>query len=147
MSEHTNQAARRIRIAAALIMRSDGATLLVRKKGTDCFMQAGGKIDAGEQPLQALARELCEELSIQPTLAEFQTLGRHTAPAAHEPEAVVCADLFLLRADQAVAPASEIEECIWLEPGKHIAIAMAPLTQDIVIPLWRHILKQDAEKQ
>ena len=37
-----------IRIAAALIRRADGRTLLVRKHNTQTFMQPGGKIEASE---------------------------------------------------------------------------------------------------
>lgn len=53
-----------IRIAAAAILRSDGHMLLVRKQGTEAFMQAGGKLDAGEDGLAALLRELHEELGL-----------------------------------------------------------------------------------
>jgi len=49
-----------IRIAAALLIGGDGHTLLVRKRGTQAFMQPGGKIDAGEQPAEALARVMFE---------------------------------------------------------------------------------------
>lgn len=34
-----------IRIAAALLVRNDGRTLLVRKRGSASFIQPGGKID------------------------------------------------------------------------------------------------------
>ena len=54
-----------IRIAAALLIGSDGQTLLVRKRGTQAFMQPGGKIDAGEQPVEALARELRIEDTVE----------------------------------------------------------------------------------
>jgi len=49
-----------IRIAAALLVRADGRTLLVRKRGTRAFMQPGGKIEQGEAPAEALALELRE---------------------------------------------------------------------------------------
>jgi hypothetical protein len=51
-----------ISIAAALIDDGSGHIFLVRKRGTGWFMQAGGKIDAGESTLWALLRELEEEL-------------------------------------------------------------------------------------
>ncbi|MFV2946081.1 NUDIX domain-containing protein [Pseudomonas japonica] len=51
-----------IRIAAALLIDPQGQTLLVRKRGTLAFMQPGGKIEADELPVKALARELFEEL-------------------------------------------------------------------------------------
>ena len=46
---------RTIRIAAALLIGPDGRTLLVRKRGTEAFMQPGGKIEAHEQPVHAPA--------------------------------------------------------------------------------------------
>ena len=54
-----------IRIAASLIVNSAGRVLLVRKRGTTAFMQAGGKIEPHESAAQALTRELEEELGIR----------------------------------------------------------------------------------
>lgn len=53
---------RAIQIAAALIDDDAGRLLLVRKAGTEWFMQAGGKIENGESPLSALRRELGRKL-------------------------------------------------------------------------------------
>ena len=72
-----------IRIAAALILNSAGRALLVRKRGTVAFMQAGGKIEPGETPIAALRRELSEELAIELT-GQPDYLGRFSAPAANE---------------------------------------------------------------
>jgi 8-oxo-dGTP diphosphatase len=51
-----------ISIVAALVRDEAGRVLLVRKRGTTVFMQPGGKRDAGEDDVTALARELDEEL-------------------------------------------------------------------------------------
>ncbi|MET2827115.1 NUDIX hydrolase [Mesorhizobium shangrilense] len=53
-----------IRIAAAVIIDADGRLLLVRKRGTSAFMQPGGKIEPDELPINALVRELREELGL-----------------------------------------------------------------------------------
>jgi 8-oxo-dGTP pyrophosphatase MutT (NUDIX family) len=45
-----------------LVRNATGELLLVRKGGTEGFMLPVGKIEPGETPLQALARELREEL-------------------------------------------------------------------------------------
>lgn len=53
-----------IRIVAAVILDDRGRALLVRKHGARRFIQPGGKPEPGEAPLQALARELHEELGV-----------------------------------------------------------------------------------
>lgn len=125
----------KIRIAAAVIMRSDGATLLVRKRGTSTFMQPGGKIDGNESPLEALQRELLEELglSIRPDEAEY--LGNFRAPAANEPASTVTADLFRVVVNERVQVQAEIEEARWVDANSCRDLELAPLTAASVLPL------------
>ncbi len=127
---------RTIHIAAALIVRSDGWTLLCRKAGTEAFMQPGGKLEPGETPEEALIRELEEELGLRLGPADLSTLGRYTAVAANEPDATVIADTFLVRTEAAVAPAREIAEIVWIDPAVPPAIPLAPLTAAHVLPAW-----------
>ncbi len=129
-----------IRIAAALLIDSQGRTLLVRKRGTQAFMQPGGKIDAGETPVQALVRELHEELGLRIDPAQASHLGQFSAPAANEPGFEVQAQLFRVETDAVVTPAAEIEEVVWLAPDQAPALALAPLTRDMILPLYRQAL-------
>jgi len=67
-------------VAAGLIVR-DG-TVLIGQRRPDQPMALlwefpGGKIEAGETPEQALARELDEELGIRATIGPFVTHVRH----------------------------------------------------------------------
>src|SRR3546814_19144975 len=101
-----------IRIAAALLIGPDGQTLLVRKRGTQAFMQPGGKIEAAEQPVQALARELDEELGLTIDPAQACYIGAFSASAANEPGFVVQAEVFLLTID---APGSSEERRVGKE--------------------------------
>ena len=129
-----------IRIAAALLIGSDGQTLLVRKRGTQAFMQPGGKIDAGEKPAQALARELHEELNLQIDPSAAVYLGTFSAPAANEPGFTVEAQLFRVNIDVAVTPAAEIEEVRWIDPAGDGGLQLAPLTRDLILPFYRESL-------
>jgi 8-oxo-dGTP pyrophosphatase MutT (NUDIX family) len=124
-----------IRIAAALIQRADGHTLLVRKRNTQTFMQPGGKIEVFEQPATALCRELSEELSLDLAPEQLTYLGRFTAPAANEPGRLVDAEVFAINISHAVSPAAEIEEILWIDPDKTGSVDLAPLTRDKILPL------------
>lgn len=126
-----------IRIAAALLIDPEGRTLLVRKRGTLAFMQPGGKIDAGESPVAALVRELHEELGLHIDPAQAIHLGRFSAPAANEPGFEVQAELYRVDSAEAVAPAAEIEEVIWLAADQAPELELAPLTRDLILPLYR----------
>ena len=129
-----------IHIAAALLIGSDGQTLLVRKRGTQAFMQPGGKIDAGEQPAEALVRELHEELGLHIDPAAAIYLGKFSAPAANEPGFVVEAELFQVNIDVPVTPAAEIEEVCWIDPAGDGDLVLAPLTRDLILPFYRSSL-------
>ncbi|WP_413792425.1 MULTISPECIES: NUDIX hydrolase [unclassified Pseudomonas] len=126
-----------IRIAAALLLGPDGRTLLVRKRGTRAFMQPGGKIEPHEQPAQALARELEEELGLRIDPAQARHLGVFSAPAANEPGFTVQAEVFLLNIDVPVSPAAEIEEVCWIDPAGDSGRVLAPLTGEVILPFYR----------
>ena len=122
-----------IRIAAAVIVDARGRTLLVRKRGTSAFMQAGGKVGPDESPAEALAREIREELDCG-LASPPVPLGRFRAPAANEPGRIVEADLFAAVLDGEIRPAGEIDELIWHDPDD-LDVILAPLTRNHVLPL------------
>lgn len=100
-------------------------------------MQPGGKIEAHEQPVNALARELEEELALNIDPASTTYLGHFSAPAVNEPGFEVQAELFLLHIQQSVSPAAEIEEVQWIDPCGDGGLELAPLTRDLILPFYR----------
>lgn len=122
-----------IRIAAALIEDEGGRLLLVRKRNTHAFMQAGGKIEPGEAPEAALARELQEELGQLP--GHLEPLGIFTAPAANEPGHQVEAHVYRACMSGELQAAAEIEELCWVTTEEAELLPLAPLTRDHLLPL------------
>jgi 8-oxo-dGTP pyrophosphatase MutT (NUDIX family) len=124
-----------LRIVAAVVERSDGRHLLVRKRGTHAFMQVGGKIEPGEEPLAALLREFEEEVGVRLDPADVESLGRFGAPAANEPDHVVdaCAYRVRLRPGIEIAVQAELEELVWVDPADPVTShPLAPLSRDLL---------------
>ncbi len=125
-----------LRIAAAIITDPDGRCLLVRKAGTSTFMQAGGKLEPGESALDALARELQEELGLELDESTAEYLGVFRADAANEPHTLVSAAVFAFETAAEVTARGEIEELLWIDRLDGIGVELAPLTRDELLPLW-----------
>ena len=125
-----------LRIAAAVVTDPDGRSLLVRKRGSTVFMQPGGKIESGESALTALTRELREELGLVVDPAETEYIGSYRAVAANEENTVVRAEVFFLMTPELPVAGAEIEELLWVERLDEIAVEVAPLSRDSLLPLW-----------
>ncbi|MEV7974087.1 UPF0758 domain-containing protein [Cellulomonas sp. NPDC089187] len=121
-----------LHIAAALITDEQGRYLLVRKRGTTAFMQAGGKIEPGEAPDVALVREIGEELSLRVSVTDLRPLGVRDAPAANEPGYRVTAHVYALDGVTGAVATAEIEEAVWVDHDQAAALELAPLTADLL---------------
>ena len=122
-----------IDIVTAVIRDPAGCMLVVRKRGSAMFMKPGGKREAGEDDLTALARELDEELGCR--LVSARLLGDFEAPAANEPGFTVRAATYLAVVEGAVAVRAEIEELAWIDPTEPGDVPLAPLMRSVLAAL------------
>lgn len=129
-----------ISIAAACLLDASGRLLLVRKRGTQAFMLPGGKHEPGETAVQALLRELHEELNLRLPESVLMPLGRFQADAANEPNTRVDAQVFVAPLSHPVYPAAELEELAWLNTSNDYPQNLAPLLREQVLPaLLQHL--------
>jgi 8-oxo-dGTP diphosphatase len=143
----TEDETRLIRIVAAIAANQDGNTLLVRKRGTAFFMLPGGKPDDGETALDALSREIEEELGCRLDRVMCRTLGTYRAPAANEPGFTVEAELFAAALLGEPVPSGEIEEVRWLDPDSEPPYPLAPLARGHALPLARQLKSKGRKTQ
>ncbi len=88
----------------------------------------------GETPVQALRRELEEELNMRLNEEALEFIGDFQADAANEPNCIVDAAVFRLEHDGPFEPAAEIEAVTWFPDKNSNSIELAPLTRDHVLP-------------
>ncbi|OHV07847.1 hypothetical protein BH688_15910 [Kushneria phosphatilytica] len=132
----------RLHVVAGCLLDRHQRLLIVRKRGTDVYMLPGGKPESGETPMATLLREWQEELGGELAEPHLVLLGRFSAPAAHEPDTIVDADVFEI--DHAIlelmtpAAGGEIEAVDWLAlDDQSDPQRLAPLLRDAILPALR----------
>ncbi|MXO98797.1 NUDIX domain-containing protein [Altererythrobacter xixiisoli] len=122
-------------VVAAAIRRSDGSLLLQQrpagKRHGGLWEFPGGKVESGEVPMQALQREIVEELAITIDIAALQPAGfAETAAESGHPALL----LILYTADSwsgAVTPC-EGQAWGWFTPAEAERLALAPMDRALL---------------
>ena len=120
-------------VVACALVDEDGRVLLTKRpEGRDMaglWEFPGGKVEMGEMPEDALARELNEELGIdvsQHCLAPF-TFASHTYRSFH-----LLMPLWVCRNWQGEVEAKEGQELAWVRPNRMNNFAMPPADLPVV---------------
>lgn len=117
--------------AVGLVHVADGKLLLVRAARQQAFYLPGGKIDPGETELQALHREVREELGAG--LSEVVLQGRYTTDAVGQGVGARV-ELACYRGvpDVEPRPAAEIADVAWMDRAEYLS---RPVTAPAVVEL------------
>lgn len=121
-----------IKKSAMAIIRGN-KLLVVRKKGSrDCLMP-GGKPKRGESAVDALRRELLEEISCSVDDASLALLG-HFEDFTSDGKSRVAIDLFAGEIAGEPKPSSEIEEVLWISAADSINPFLTPIAKKQILP-------------
>jgi 8-oxo-dGTP diphosphatase len=122
-----------LRVIAAAVLKDRDLLLVSKHSAPTVHYLPGGKPEAGEAPLDCLAREVLEELGCG--VVEPQLFAEVRAPAALE-GVEMHMTVYLTRLSGTPAPAAEIASLVWWPTTK---VALAPAIGLHVIPdLQRH---------
>lgn len=128
----------KIYLAGAMIVDHANRLLVVRKKDSVYYMMPGGKIEKGELSVQALIRELKEELDLNISARELEYLGFHETDAVNEADTIVRGEVFRLELKENVqiVPLAEIAEAVWLTVDDYKNYKLAHLIEEFTVPIW-----------
>ena len=97
--------------AAGLIVLREQKLLLAYSRNKKAWYLPGGKIHAGETAIEALQREIAEELNVQLRLAALKYYCHITAPAFGENAGVIMEqECFIYRLTEQIEPGNEIAD-------------------------------------
>ncbi|HEY1624659.1 MAG TPA: NUDIX domain-containing protein [Streptosporangiaceae bacterium] len=99
----------------AWVRVENGRVLCARTCGRDAFYIPGGKLEAGETELDALRREVKEELAVDLLPETVRAFGTYQAQAhAHADGVVVVMSCYTADYQGTPSASGEIEELAWL---------------------------------
>jgi 8-oxo-dGTP diphosphatase len=120
-----------------LALLRDGRLLLVRRHGDSALILPGGKPEAGETDMQALEREIHEELSCRIVRSSVRFVGDFVDELVDDPERTVRIRLYVGSVNGALRPAAEIHEVVWHPLADIDEKTLAPSLRQQILPSLR----------
>lgn len=119
------------------VIIKDRHFLVTRAQGKDIFVAPGGKLEPGETAVQALLRELMEEVQVSAQEQDVEQIGTFKAQAAGNESKTVEMEVFLVRNPQGEpVPTSEVEEVMWVN-SQTTGVNIGSIFEHDVMPLLK----------
>ncbi len=128
-----------LQIAVAIIINSQNKMLVVQKQSSTYYQLPGGKIEVDEEAIDALCRELKEELNLPLAKEQLNLLGIHEAKAVNEVGKTVRGYVFkvdISETQQDLKPHAELKEVHWLAKEEIADFKLDNLMKEFALPHW-----------
>ncbi|NGM72222.1 NUDIX hydrolase [Sphingobacterium sp. SGL-16] len=113
---------RTLATAGLLVIKDNKLLLAYSSKNKQAWYLPGGKVDAGEDTLTALQREIQEELNVVLDPDKLTYYCHVTAPAFGENANIIMEqDCFLYELNEDIRPSNEIEEIKYFDYSMYTA--------------------------
>jgi 8-oxo-dGTP diphosphatase len=136
VKERSTSRARERLVVVAAVIESHGRVLACQRRKNDAFALKwefpGGKVQHGESPAEALAREMKEELGVDATIGEEVYRTRHRyAEMAREIELI----FFAASANEKDMHNFAFEDMRWVRPEDLASLDFLPADREFVAKL------------
>jgi 8-oxo-dGTP diphosphatase len=119
------------------VIIKDRHFLVTRSVGKDIFIAPGGKLENEETAVEALVREMSEEVQINIDPSTLEVLGTFTAQAAGKEDKTLRMDVFIVHDfNGEIQPSSEVEEIRWINTETD-DISVGSIFEHEVMPLLK----------
>lgn len=117
-----------------LVVTSVDRLLLVKKRGAPSYILPGGKPEFGEDDIDALRREIREELGCEVDVDSVRYIETFNDSAADLPNKCVTVKVYIGRLVGEPVPRAEIERLRWYSPEIERTDDLAPSLRNSIVP-------------
>ncbi len=117
----------------ALCIIKENRLLVQEEIGEKYYLLPGGRAEAEEGAIQALCREVREELGIELELSTLNFLGKFEDVAAGSEDDRVQVELYQGEFQGKLTPSSEVKKLIWFDKNDDRE-KLAPVTRNKILP-------------
>ncbi|MGK2896295.1 MAG: NUDIX hydrolase [Candidatus Saccharimonadales bacterium] len=119
------------------VIIKDRRFLVTRSVGKDIFIAPGGKLENEETAIEALVREMNEEVQISIDTSTLEVLGSFIAQAAGKEDKTLKMDVFIIHDfEGSIVPSSEVEEVMWVNTQTE-DVLLGSIFEHDVMPLLK----------